>query len=643
MGDEADKAKKRQRVAGFYNRQVALRQKLSGVDGIISTPTMRARRKLDFPVAKNDQKRLGKKHRQASTRPKKGRAPKVVPTTGAVDPRKRKQLAAKKSATEKLKRLPKKSPEREASIALRGGERRPPASVRPVAVSSFYANRDAAEPQDPVETRSATTPATTRSISEQLPLVAVCGRPNVGKSTLFNRLTGTRRSIVGDEPGITRDRIYGQMEWAGRTVRLVDTGGVIPDDEALIPSEIFRQAQVALAEANAIVMVVDGRTELVAPDIELARLLMRGGKPVFLAVNKIDAAELLAAAENFRSLGLRHVLPISAEHGTGVGDLLDEVFAALPPETVSTEPTEVMLTIEDEMAEDEDGPEPARRLRSHGEFQQTETKIAIIGRPNVGKSTLLNALTGTKRAIVSPIAGTTRDAVDEVVERNGHSFRFVDTAGIRRKGKTKLMAEKLSVIMARKHLEAADVSLLIIDATEGVTALDANIGGYAHESGRSVIIVVNKWDAVTTGRTDGKAPADKKVYEQQVRDALKYLDYAPLLFISAAEGKGVDQVFKKVELVARERRKRITTGNMNRFLDNIDFQKASVPMSKRVRIYYMTQAAVAPPTFVLFTDKDVKLHFSFERFLANQVREKFGFIGSPIWFKIRARNKKTAD
>lgn len=594
-------------------------------------------------MAKNDQKRLGKKHRQASTRPKKGRAPKVAPTTGAVDPRKRKQIAAKKSAAEKLKRLPKKSPEREASVSLRGGARRPPASVRPVAVSPSYTTRPAAEQREPLEAEAHVAPPATRSAEEQLPLVAVCGRPNVGKSTLFNRLTGTRRSIVGDEPGITRDRIYGEMEWAGRTVRVVDTGGVVPDDEALIPSEIFRQAQVALAEADVIVMVVDGRTELAAPDIELARLLMRGGKPVFLAVNKIDAAELLASAENFRSLGLRHVLPISAEHGTGVGDLLDEVFAALPPETVSAEPTEVMLTAEDEMAEDEDGPEPARKLRSHGEFQQTETKIAIIGRPNVGKSTLLNALTGTKRAIVSPIAGTTRDAVDEVVERNGHSFRFVDTAGIRRKGKTKLMAEKLSVVMARKHLEAADVSLLIIDATEGVTALDANIGGYAHESGRSVIIVVNKWDAVTTGRTDGKAPADKKVYEQQVRDALKYLDYAPLLFISAAEGKGVDQVFKKVELVARERRKRVSTGNMNRFLDNIDFQKASVPMSKRVRIYYMTQAAVAPPTFVLFTDKDVKLHFSFERFLANQIREKFGFIGSPIWFKVRARNKKTAE
>ncbi|MBS1822639.1 MAG: ribosome biogenesis GTPase Der [Acidobacteria bacterium] len=597
-------------------------------------------------MAKDNKKRLGKKHRQASTRPKKGRAPKTTPTTGAVDPRKRKQLSARKALAEKLKRIPKRSPDREARVTLRGDARRPPSSVRPVARPTV-ADEEANEQRDWREaeleaTRYSTGTDGAKHVAPDAPppLIAICGRPNVGKSTLFNRITGSRRSIVGDEPGITRDRIYGEIDWAGRMVRIVDTGGVIPDDEALIPSEIFRQAQVALEEADAIVMVVDGRTELASPDMELARLLLRGGKPLFLAVNKMDSAELLAGAENFRSLGFRNVLPISAEHGTGVGDLLDEVYAALPPENVVEEPTEVMLTAEDEMAEDEDGPAPIRRLRSHGEFEQTETKIAIIGRPNVGKSTLLNALTGTKRAIVSPIAGTTRDAVDEVVERDGHSFRFVDTAGIRRKGKTKLMAEKLSVIMARKHLEAADVSLLVIDAVEGVAALDANIGGYAHESGRSVIIVVNKWDAVTTGRADGKPPADKKVYEQQVRDALKYLDYAPLLFISAAEGKGVDQVFKKVELVARERRKRITTGNMNRFIERVDFQKASVPMSKRIKIYYMTQAAVAPPTFVLFTDKDVKLHFSFERFLANQIRESFGFIGSPIWFKIKARNKK---
>jgi len=608
-------------------------------------------------VAKN-QKRLGKKHRQASTRPKKGRAPKAAPTTGAVDPRKRKQISAKKALAEKLKRVPKRSPDREARITLRGDARRPPSSVRPT-VRPTTPNEEADEQRDWREaeleaTRYTTEAARTKESAARgndsadtpdtkSPLIAICGRPNVGKSTLFNRVTGSRRSIVGDEPGITRDRIYGEIEWAGRDVRVVDTGGVVPDDEALIPSEIFRQAQVALEEADAIVMVVDGRTELASPDMELARLLMRGGKPLFLAVNKMDSVELLAGAENFRSLGFRNVLPISAEHGTGIGDLLDEVFAALPAETVTEEPTEVMLTSEDEMEEDEDGTAPVRRLRSHGEFEQTETKIAIIGRPNVGKSTLLNALTGTKRAIVSPIAGTTRDAVDEVVERDGHSFRFVDTAGIRRKGKTKLMAEKLSVIMARKHLEAADVSLLMIDAVEGVTALDANIGGYAHESGRSVIIVVNKWDAVTTARSDGKAPADKKVYEQQVRDALKYLDYAPLLFISAAENKGIDQVFKKVELVARERRKRVSTGNMNRFLERVDFQKASVPMSKRVKIYYMTQAAVAPPTFVLFTDKDVKLHFSFERFLANQIRDSFGFIGSPIWFKIKARNKKKTE
>jgi GTP-binding protein len=503
-----------------------------------------------------------------------------------------------------------------------------------------------------------------------LPLIAVCGRPNVGKSTLFNRLTGSRRSIVGDEPGITRDRIYGEIEWIDRAARIVDTGGVVPDDEALIPAEIFRQAKVGLEEADAIVMVVDGRTELASPDLELARLLLRGGKPVFLAVNKMDTEAMQVQAENFRRLGFRNVLPISAEHGSGMGDLLDAVFEVLPEPAVIEEP-EVMLTENDEAEEDASGPdysvaagasvaasalmaadasiEPAKRvrkLRSHGEYESRETKIAIIGRPNVGKSTLLNALTGTQRAIVSPIAGTTRDAVDEVVERDGHAFRFVDTAGIRRKGKTKLMAEKLSVIMARKHLEAADVSLLVIDATEGVAALDANIGGYAHESGRSVIIVVNKWDLMTrTGKDgmrlfDGKPPANQKLYEQNVRDKLKYLDYAPLLFISAADGKNIDQVFKKVELVARERRKRVTTGQMNRFLERVDFQKASVPMNKRVRIYYMTQAAVAPPTFVLFTDKDIKMHFSFERFLGNQIRESFGFIGSPIWFKIKARNKK---
>ena len=517
--------------------------------------------------------------------------------------------------------------------------------------------------------------------SSQLPLVAIVGRPNVGKSTLFNRLTRSRRSIVGDEPGITRDRIYGDVEWDGRIIRLVDTGGIVPDDSDYIPSEIYRQARVALQDADLLIMVVDARTELASPDIDLARMLIRGGKPVFLAVNKVENPTLAAASENFRQLGLKNLFMISSEHGLGIGDLLDAMFDLLPAPVASgvhlaAEPYREPLDpneadIEDEPVFDEDqedeieedmGPEDPESdpeidedelededdepseadgkplHRTHGEFEQHETSVAIIGRPNVGKSTLLNALTGTSRAIVSPIAGTTRDAVDEVIERDGQRLRLIDTAGIRRKGKTHLMAEKLSVVMARRHLESCDVALLMIDATEGVTASDAHIGGYAHESGRSVIILINKWDLVTTKRTDGKAPADKLVYEEQVRRALKYLDYAPILFISASEGANLDKVLKEIKHVAAVRRKRITTGQMNRFLDKIDFQRAPVPMAKRIRIFYMTQAAVAPPTFVLFTDRNIKLHFAFERFLENQIRAAFIFDGTPIWFKVRARN-----
>jgi GTPase len=458
------------------------------------------------------------------------------------------------------------------------------------------------------------------------PILAIVGRPNVGKSTLFNRLTSSRRSIVGDEPGITRDRIYGEIEWSGRHVRVIDTGGILPDDPELIPSEIFRQARVALEEADSIVMVVDGRTPLAAPDYDLAKMLLRGGKPLTLAVNKIDTERMEDHISEYRRLGIREILPVSAEHGVGIGDLLDHVFATLT--FPQPEPTEA----EAETTEDSE-----HHHRTHGEFQQHETSIAIIGRPNVGKSTLLNALTGSSRAIVSPIPGTTRDAVDEVIEYDGGQLRFVDTAGIRRKGKTKMMAEKLSVVMARRHLEAADVALLVIDATEGVTSSDATIGGYAHESGRSVILVVNKWDLVTTGRTDGQPPADKQIFEEQLRKVLKYLAYAPVVFISAAEGKNIHSVLKLVKEVAAERRKRVSTGQMNRFLEKIDFQRATVPAANKMRIFYMTQAAVAPPTFILFTNRQVKLHFAFQRFLENQIRAAFGFRGSPIWFKVRAR------
>jgi GTPase len=467
--------------------------------------------------------------------------------------------------------------------------------------------------------------------STHAPLVAIVGRPNVGKSTLFNRLIGSRRAIVGDEPGITRDRLYGETTWEGRRLRIVDTGGIIPDDKELIPAEIFRQARVALDEAAAIVMVVDGRTELAAPDMELARLLRRLGKPLFLAVNKVDSLKQEAEAENFRTLGIKDLFPVSAERGTGAAELLDAILKIIPKQDTP-----------DEAFADEPGPNLAETATEAGAEEkrvERETRVAIIGHPNVGKSTLLNALTGTARAIVSPIAGTTRDAVDELMEKNGKRYRFIDTAGIRRKGKTSLMAEKLSVVMARKHLETADVALLVLDAGEGVSALDATIGGYAHESGRSVIIVVNKWDLVGPARRDGQRPADRALYEQQIRRALKFLAYAPVVFVSATEGKNLDGVFKTLQLVESERRKRIPTSQMNRFLETVDFERAGVPHRQKVHVFYMTQASASPPTFVLFTDKDVKLHFSYERFLENQIRKAFGFTGTPIRIKNRARSK----
>jgi GTP-binding protein len=524
------------------------------------------------------------------------------------------------------------------------------------------------------------------SNSTQAPLIAIVGRPNVGKSTLFNRLVGSRRAIVGDEPGITRDRLYGKAHWRGHDLRIVDTGGILPDDTDFIPSEIFRQARFAFDEAAVIVMVVDARTELAAPDLELARLLQRTGKPIFLAANKVDSEKQSSLADDLHRLGIRNLFPISAEHGRGIEELLDAIFEVLNLETSKPEPLkptdhvprssrstrrleeadhDQRLKADDRLATDDQSPTTEDdQPTTNDERLTTETRVAIIGHPNVGKSTLLNRLTGAERAIVSPIPGTTRDAVDELVTRDGNNFRFIDTAGIRRKGKTHLMAEKLSVVMARKHLEAADIALLVIDATEGVSALDAAIAGYAHESGRSVIIVVNKWDLCGPGafvrqkhgtsadlsetedsserkankrRPHKQLPSDREAYEDRLRDELKFLSYAPVLFISAASGKGTDKIFLTLAQVAAERRKRVTTGQMNRFLKHIDFDRASVPMRQRVRILYLTQAAVSPPTFVLFTDRQVKLHFSYQRFLENQIRKEFGFVGSPIWIKVKAR------
>ena len=492
-----------------------------------------------------------------------------------------------------------------------------------------------------------------------IPTIAIVGRPNVGKSTLFNRIVGSRRAIVGDEPGITRDRLYGDAEWEGRRLRIVDTGGILPEEKDLIPSEIYRQARVALDEAAAIIMVIDGRTELAGPDLELVRLLRKANRPLFLAVNKVDSEKQSSLIDDFHRLGIQKMFPISAEHGRGIDDLLDAVLESLPAEATPAEP---------ESPDSSAGVPPAvpRASRRRGSTRDAtdeiseneaesdvlphEVKVAIIGHPNVGKSTLLNCLTASDRAIVSPIPGTTRDAVDEIVEHNGRRFRFIDTAGIRRKGKTHLMAEKLSVVMARKHLEGADIALLVIDATEGVSQLDASIAGYAHESGRSTIIVVNKWDLVISGKEksarptkaermrESKRPGDRDAYEQRLRDELKFLNYAPIVFISAQSGKGTEKIFPLLEEVATERRKRVTTSQMNRFIERVDFERASVPMRQRVKILYMTQASVAPPTFVLFTNRAVKLHFSYQRFLENQIRAAFGFVGTPIWIKNRARN-----
>jgi len=472
--------------------------------------------------------------------------------------------------------------------------------------------------------------------SSAVPTIAIVGRPNVGKSTLFNHIVGSRRAIVGDEPGITRDRLYADADWRGRQLRTVDTGGILPEDKDLIPAEIFRQARFALDESAAIVLVVDGRTELAAPDLELARLLRKTGKPIFLAVNKIDSEKQSDLVADFHRLGIREIFPISAEHGRGIDDLLDALVDVLPQSPVETDETDLG-------AENVVDPAPETS-------QTSEINVAIIGHPNVGKSTLLNRMTASERAIVSPIPGTTRDAVDELVEHDGQKFRFIDTAGIRRKGKTHLMAEKLSVIMARKHLEWADIALLVIDATEGVSQLDAAIAGYAHESGRSVIIVVNKWDLMISGQKkagratkaermrESKRPADREAYEQRLRGHLKFLNYAPLVFVSAETGKGTEKIFPLLRQVAEERRKRIPTSAMNRFIEHVDFDRASVPMRQRVKILYMTQASVGPPTFILFTNRAVKLHFSYLRFLENQIRNAFGFVGTPIWIKSRARN-----
>jgi GTPase len=427
---------------------------------------------------------------------------------------------------------------------------------------------------------------------DEIPAVVIVGRPNVGKSTLFNRITGERRSIVGDQPGMTRDRIHGFAVYGGRRFELIDTGGVVVGDSDYIPSQILRQARAALERAAHVIFLVDGRGEITAPDRELAAMLRKSGKPVSLVVNKCDTGAKENLIHDFYSLGIDNIFPVSSEHGLGVDALLDHITRDFPSEV---EPVAV-----------------------------SGIKVAIIGRPNVGKSTLLNTLTGEERSIVSPIAGTTRDAVDETMEYNGTKFVFVDTAGIRRKGKTKQMAEKLSVVMARRHIRLADIVLVVMDASEGFVALDATIAGYAHEGGRPVILCINKWDLISSGK--------RKEFEQNVRDHLKFLDYAPMVFISATRNSGIRDLLDLIKRVNESAFHRVTTGELNRFVEKLHFEER--------KVLYITQASVRPPSFILFTDKSGPLHFSHERYLMNQLRKRFGFEGTPIHLKIRGRAKK---
>jgi GTP-binding protein len=436
------------------------------------------------------------------------------------------------------------------------------------------------------------------------PLVAIIGRPNVGKSTLFNRLTGSRKAIVGDEPGITRDRMFGEVEWNGRTFRLVDTGGIVPDDEAIIPANIFKQASFAIDEAEAIIWVLDTRAGAIPLDEELGVLLRNTGKPVIIAANKAESRSVENEAGEFYQFGFE-MAPISAEHGTGVGDLLDLVYDN--------------LRFEDEPEETE---------------ETKDIKLAIIGRPNVGKSSLLNKLLGEERVIVSPIAGTTRDAIDTHLTVDGQDYTLIDTAGIRRKGKTTEMAEKLSVIMARKSLERADVAVIVIDAVEGVTNLDANIAGYAVDSGCSVIIVVNKWDALEEKETN-------TIYEveRSLRDAMKFLDWAPIVTTSALTGQRVPKILPLVKDAAEARNQRIQTSRLNRFYeDTIAQPRGGAPSAgrtglSRLKVQFITQAGIRPPLFILFTSggtPGAKLHFSYLRYVENRLREEFGFFATPI-------------
>ena len=436
------------------------------------------------------------------------------------------------------------------------------------------------------------------------PVVAIVGRPNVGKSTLFNKLVGARLSIVDDKPGVTRDRIYGDCEWLGHRFLLVDTGGIEPRADDVILSQMRAQANIAIATADVIVLVTDLRSGVVATDQDVANMLQKSGKPVILCVNKCDS---VGAPDpefyEFYNLGMGDPIAVSAVHGHGTGDLLDAVIAYFPPE-------------------------------SEEEEEDDTIKVAVIGKPNVGKSSLINRISGQERAIVSDIAGTTRDATDTRIENQYGKFTFIDTAGIRRKSKVTDAIEKYSIIRARTAVERANVCVIRIDATEGFTEQDSKVAGIALDQGKGCIVVVNKWDAV---EKDGNTMRE---YKEKLAVDFAFMKFAPFVFISAKTGQRVDRLFEQIAYVYAQSTMRISTGKLNEILGAATARvQPPTDKGKRLKIYYMTQASVCPPTFVFFVNNAQLFHFSYQRYLENQIREVFGLEGTPVRFIIRERGE----
>ncbi len=438
-----------------------------------------------------------------------------------------------------------------------------------------------------------------------MPVVAIVGRPNVGKSTLFNKLIGQRMAIVNDTPGVTRDRIYGECEWRNRKITLIDTGGIEPYSDDVILSQMRRQAELAIDTADVIVLVTDVKSGVVATDSEVAAMLLKSGRPVILCVNKCDGiGEPPAEFYEFYNLGLGDPIQVSSVHGHGTGDLLDTVFEYLPEET-----------------EEEDDAENIR--------------VAVIGKPNAGKSSLINQITGEDRCIVSEIAGTTRDAIDTQIENEYGRFTLIDTAGIRRKSRVDDEIEKYSVIRAQMAIDRSDVCVIMIDATEGFTEQDSKVAGLAHEAGKGCVIAVNKWDAV---EKDGKT---MQGYRKKLEVDFSFMSYAPMIFISAKTGQRLDQLFQLIQKVANFNAMRITTGMLNDVLAQATARvQPPTDKGKRLKIYYMTQASTKPPTFVCFVNRADLFHFSYQRYLENRIRETFGMEGTPIRFLIRERGDK---